>query len=166
MRTIIYIITLFLSFNSFSQSTFEYEFDENITLNIPEESEEGDLEGNPVVKGVIGSDIFVFTKTHKASSKVSGSDEAGLQVFFQGIKDGMIKTSKGELISEQMTTVGNEKAFNFTFSFMLKKDKKVVENFIFFYKNATYTMQFMTGEKQSEKFKIVRKDIIESVTFN
>ena len=51
MKKLIFALVLILNFNSYGQKVFEYEFDENITLNVLEETEEGELANGKFIKG-------------------------------------------------------------------------------------------------------------------
>lgn len=165
MKKLIFALLLISNFNSFGQKVFEYEFDENITLNVLEETEEGELANGKFIKGTFENETLTCSSSNKAKDRLATIDETGLLKIFQGIKDGSLKSTKGILISEEIIDLQNIKVSKFKFSFIVEGKNKVVESYVFAYKNIIYTIQFMNNEKEFEKLKDFRKDLINSIKF-
>jgi hypothetical protein len=165
MKRIILIILLISNFNSYSQKVFEYEFDENITLNVLEETEEGELANGKFIKGTFENETLTCSSSNKAKDRLANIDETGLIKLFQGIKDGSLKSAKGLLISEEIVDFQNIKVSKFKFSFLVEGKNKIVESYVFVYKNIIYTIQFMNNEKEFDKLNEFRKSLINSIKF-
>ncbi|RAR46361.1 hypothetical protein [Flavobacterium lacus] len=166
MKKLIYIFILLVNFSSFSQEFFDYEFDDNITIQVLEDTEEGEIAGGKYVKGTYKNEIVIFMSSNKGMDKMSNTDEAGLLRFFQGVKDGAVKSSKGTLLNEEIVTIQDQKAFKFSYTLHLDGKKNKVDTYVFLYKNISYTLQFMNNEKGFEKGNDLRKQILESIVLN
>jgi len=166
MKKLIYIFILLVNFSSFSQEVFDYEFDDNITIQVLEDTEEGEIAGGKYVKGTYKNEIVIFMSSNKGIDKMSNTDEAGLLRFFQGVKDGAVKSSKGTLLNEEIVTIQDQKAFKFSYTLHLDGKKNKVDTYVFLYKNISYTLQFMNNEKGFEKGNDLRKQILESIVLN
>ncbi len=165
MKKLIYMLLTVLSFNSFAQKTFEYEFDDNITLNVLEETEEGQMPNGKFIRGTFENEVVTFSNSNKARDKVATMTEADLLKLFQGVKDGNLKSTKGTLINEEIITLKNTKVSRFKISFALEAQHKIMETYVFTYKNIIYTFQFMNNEKEFEKLTKFRKSILDSIIF-
>ena len=163
MKTIIYSIILLLSFSGFSQELFLYDFDQNLSMNVPEDSGEYEMSGQTFIKGSIGDGTFVISKTNKGHEKLSLDGKSDLSRFFQGIKDGIIKASKGKILKDATTEIDNEKVLNFSYSMEIDGQQKIVDSYIFIWKKFTYTIQFVSSEIESENFKATKKQILDSI---
>lgn len=174
MKNLLYISFLFLNLNSFGQEVFEHEFDENITIDVIEDSEEGEIPNGKFIKGTFGSEIIVYSRSDKGKEVLKNIDESGRIKFIEGMKNGVLKSTKGTLISEtapstesyKVFSLENVKLFSFKIVFEIEGQKKIVENFNFIYKDSVYTIQFMNDEANFEDNKEFRKQILESIKFN
>ncbi|UPQ78942.1 hypothetical protein M0M57_15145 [Flavobacterium azooxidireducens] len=163
MRKVIYIFILLFSLSSFSQEVFDYEFDDNVTIQVLEDTEEGEIAGGKYVKGTYKNEIVIFMSSDKGMDKMSNSDEAGLMKFFQGVKDGALKSSKGTLLSEEVVMIQDNKAFKFSYTLTMNGKKNRVDTYAFIYKNISYSLQFVNNEKGFEKGNDLRTQILESI---
>jgi hypothetical protein len=166
MKKLIYVVLLLINISSYGQKVFEYDFDENISLNVLEETEEGELPNGKYIKGIFENEVFTCTSSNKAKDKLATIDETGLLRLFQGVKDGNLKSTKGTLISEEIINLQDTKVAKFKMSFTLEGKSKIVESYVFAYKNIIYTFQFMNNEKEFDKLNDFRKDIVDSIKFN
>lgn len=148
---------------SYSQDVFEYEFDENVTIEVLDNSEEGEIPGGKAVRGTHKNLIMVFSSSNKGKGKLSQNDEAGMMKFFQGVKDGAVNSSNGKLLQEEIINLHNQKVLKFTFTLVVNGKKNWVENYVFFYKDLVYTLQLMNTEKEFEKSSAFRKRIVDSI---
>ncbi|MGY3795716.1 hypothetical protein [uncultured Aquimarina sp.] len=161
MRKTIYILLLFTSLNSLAQELFEYDFDENLTLNVIDNSEEGEIANGKFVKGTFENETIVYLKSKKKGLKnVSGKK---LEKLFEGIKDGALKASKGKLISEGIIKINELDVLNYKYFIKQSEEKKIIENYVFVYKENIYTIQFMNNKDEFNKNTEFRKRIIESI---
>ncbi len=165
MRNFIFAILILLNFSCYGQKVFEYEFDENISLNVLEETEEGELPNGKYIKGIFESEVLTCSSSNKAKDKLATIDETGLLKLFQGVKDGNLKSTKGTLISEEIINLQNTKVSKFKISFTLEGKNKIFESYVFAYKNIIYIFQFMNNEKEFDKLNDFRKGIINSIIF-
>lgn len=161
MRKTIYILLLFTSLNSLAQELFEYDFDENLTLNVIDNSEEGEIANGKFVKGTFENETIVYLKSKKKGLKnVSGKK---LEKLFEGIKDGALKASKGKLISEEIIKINELDVLNYKYFIKQSEEKKIIENHVFVYKENICTIQFMNNKDEFNKNTEFRKRIIESI---
>ncbi|WP_299607268.1 hypothetical protein [uncultured Aquimarina sp.] len=161
MRKTIYILLLFTSLNSLAQELFEYDFDENLTLNVIDNSEEGEIANGKFVKGTFENETIVYLKSKKKGLKnVSGKK---LEKLFEGIKDGALKASKGKLINEEIIKINELDVLNYKYFIKQSEEKKIIENYVFVYKENIYTIQFMNNKDEFNKNTEFRKRIIESI---
>ena len=165
MKKLIFALLLIINFYSYGQEVFEYEFDENITLNVLEETEEGDLANGKFIKGTFENETVTCTSSNKAKDRLANIDETDLLKLFQGIKDGILKSTKGLLISEEIVDFQNIKVSKFKFSFIVEGKNKIVESYVFAHKNIIYTIQFMNNEKEFDTLKEFRKSLVNSIKF-
>ncbi|HBH99990.1 MAG TPA: hypothetical protein PLL09_09815 [Flavobacterium sp.] len=163
MKRLIYIFIVLVSFSSFSQEVFDYEFDDNVTIQVLEDTEEGEIAGGKFVKGTYKNEIVIFVSSDKGMDKMINSDDAGLLKFFQGVKDGAIKSSKGTLLNEEVISIQDQKAFKFSYTLNMEGKKNRVDTYVFIYKNVSYSLQFVNSEKGFEKGNDLRKQILESI---
>ena len=163
MKRLIYIFIVLVSFSSFSQEVFDYEFDDNVTIQVLEDTEEGEIAGGKFVKGTYKNEIVIFMGSDKGMDKMINSDDAGLLKFFQGVKDGAIKSSKGTLLNEEVISIQDQKAFKFSYTLSMEGKKNRVDTYVFIYKNVSYSLQFVNSEKGFEKGNDLRKQILESI---
>lgn len=166
MKRLIYIFIVLVSFSSFSQEVFDYEFDDNVTIQVLEDTEEGEIAGGKFVKGTYKNEIVIFVSSDKGMDKMINSDDAGLLKFFQGVKDGAIKSSKGTLLNEEVISIQDQKAFKFSYTLSMEGKKNRVDTYVFIYKNVSYSLQFVNSEKGFEKGNDLRKQILESIVLN
>jgi hypothetical protein len=163
MRKCIYAILILVNVSSYGQKVFEYEFDENISLNVLEETEEGELPNGKYIKGIFENEVFTCSSNNKAKDKLATMDETDLLKFFQGVKDGNLKSTKGTLIREEIINLQNTKVSKFKISLILEGKNKIIESYVFAYKNLIYIFQFMNNEKEFDKLNNFRKGIINSI---
>lgn len=163
MKKFLVVLLSLISFSGFSQGLFEHEFDKNLTLNVPDESEEGESGEMYFIRGKIENGIIVISKTSKGSSKISGSDEKELSLLYNGMKDGVLKSTKGTLLEEKFIEIDKVKIFNFKISAKVGEELKIIENYVFYFNKLTYSIQFLSSENGSDKFEKVKKDIIASI---
>lgn len=165
MKNLIYCLFLLVSFGNYAQQTFEYEFDERISLNVPEETEEGELSNGKFIRGNYQSEVITLSSSNKAKDRLSTMGDADVAKLFDGVKDANLKSTKGTLIAEEMTKLKNVKALRFKFSFLMDDQTKIVESYVFAYKNIVYTLQFMNNENEFEQSAAFRKSILDSISF-
>ena len=165
MKKFIYAVLILLNFSSYGQKVFEYEFDENISLNVLEETEEGELAIGKFIRGTFENEILTCLSSNKAKDKLATIDETGLLRIFQGAKDGILKSTKGTLISEEIINLQNNKVSKFKISMTLEGKNKIIEGYVFAYKKIIYTLQFMNNVKEFEKLNNFRKSIFDSIKF-
>lgn len=163
MRKVIYILILLFSLSSFGQEVFDYEFDDNITIQVLEDTEEGEIAGGKYVKGTYKNEIVIFMSSEKGMDKMSNSDEAGLLKFFQGVKNGALKSSKGTLLNEEFITIQGNKTFKFSYTLTLNGKKNRIDSYSFIYNDIIYTLQFMNLEKGFENGNDFRNQILNSI---
>jgi len=163
MKNFLIVLLFLVSFSSFSQGLFEHEFDKNLTLNVPEESEEGESGEIYFIRGKVENGIVVVSRTSKGSSKLSGSDEKALSLLYNGVRDGVIKSTKGTLLEEKYIEIHEIKIFNFKVSAKVGEETKIIENYVFHFDKLTYSIQFLSSEKGSDAFENVKRDIIASI---
>jgi hypothetical protein len=161
MRKTIYTLLLLTSLNSFSQELFEYDFDENLTINVIDNSDEGEIANGKFIKGTFESETVVYLKSKKEGLKNLNGKK--LEKLFDGIKDGAIKSSKGKLISEESIKINGLDALNYKYSAKLNGEKMIIENYVFLYKENIFTIQFMNNKNVFDKNIEFRKGIIESI---
>ena len=161
MRKIIYTILLLTSLNSFSQELFEYDFDENLTINVIDNSDEGEIENGKFIKGTFESETVVYLKSKREGLK--NLNEKKLERLFDGIKDGAIKSSKGKLIGEELIKINGLDVLNYKYSVKLNGEKMIIENYVFLYRENIYTIQFMNNKNVFDNNIEFRKGIIESI---
>lgn len=161
MKKIIYTLLLFTSLNSYSQELFEYDFDEYITINVIDNSDEGEIENGKFVKGTYESETVVYLKSKKKGLK--SLNEKKIKKLFDGVRDGAVKSSKGKLIDEKLLKLNGLDVLNFKYSAELNGEKNIIENYVFFYKESIYTIQFMNKKSMFDENVEFRKGIIESI---
>ncbi len=161
MRKTIYTLLLLTSLNSFSQELFEYDFDENLTINVIDNSDEGEISNGKFIKGTFESETVVYLKSKKEGLKNLNGKK--LEKLFDGIKNGALKSSKGKLISEELIKINGLDAFNYKYSTKLNGEKMIIENYVFLYSENIYTIQFMNNKNVFENNIEFRKGIIESI---
>lgn len=174
MLKFIYNAIVFFSLNCFSQEVFQYEFDENLTIDVLDNAEEGVIANGKFIRGIYDTEIIVYTKFDIINEVSKISDDKGMNKFFNGIKKGVLNSTKGTLISETFSTtedfkvfsVENVKLFYIKIVLEVQEQKKIVENYSFIYKGAIYSIQFMIDGDNFDKNKAFRTNIIESIKFN
>lgn len=164
MKSIICTIILLISISGFSQEVFLYEVDEYLSMNVPDDSAEGEMSGLTYIQGTMGDILVNISKTDKGSEKIA--KETDLTRFYEGVKSGSLKASKGKLISEGIVEINNQEVFNFSFSAKIDGEDKIVNTYIFFWKEYTYTIQFMSSENESDHYKNSINIIIDSIQLN
>lgn len=165
MKKIIYVIILLYSITGFSQEPMLYDEDPNISLLIPEDSEEGETKDQTFIRGSIGEDVFIFSKSNKDFEKLAANENEEMPKFYKGMKDGMIKATKGKIIKDVMVKIDDHEVVNFVYSIQVEGQTKVVDNYFFFYKKFAYSIQFLSPEKESEDFKKTKDQILQSIKF-
>ena len=166
MRKLISVVLLLMTITSYSQEVFDYAFDENISLNVLVDTEEGELPYGKYIRGVFENEVVTFSSSTKAKDMLATADETSLLKLFQGVRDGNLKATKGVLISEEIINLQQIKVAKFKISCTLESKNKIIESYVFAYKNIVYTFQFMNNDNESEKLNNFRKSIIDSVQFN
>ncbi|WNM18695.1 hypothetical protein [Flavobacterium capsici] len=166
MSKLFYVIVFFLSFSGYSQELFEYNFDDNITLNVLEETEEGQMANGKFIRSTFENEVITLSNSNKAKDILPTMNETSLLKLFQGVKDGNLKSTKGTLLNEEIITFNNIKVSKFKISLLLEGQKKVFETYVFAYKNIIYTFQFMNNESEFENLKNLRKSILDSIKFH
>ncbi|WP_108805588.1 hypothetical protein [Aquimarina sp. Aq107] len=161
MRKTIYTLILLTSLKSFSQELFEHEFDKNISINVIDNSEEGEIANGKFIKGTFENETVVYLKSKKKGLKNLNGKK--LEKLFDGIKDGALKSSKGNLISEDLVKINELDIFNYKYSAKLNGEKKIIENYVFLYNENIYTIQFMNNKDEFDKNTEFRRGIIESI---
>lgn len=166
MRKLISVVLLLMTITSYSQEVFDYAFDENISLNVLVDTEEGELPYGKYIRGVFENEVVTFSSSTKAKDMLATADETSLLKLFQGVRDGNLKATKGVLISEEIINLQQIKVAKFKISCTLESKNKIIESYVFAYKNIVYTFQFMNNDNEFEKLNNFRKSIIDSVQFN
>jgi hypothetical protein len=174
MKKLLHIAIFLLNLNSFGQELFEYEFDENITIDVLADAEEGEVPNGKFIRGTYESEVIVYSKFDIIKEASNISDENGMIRFFKGMKKGILNSTGGRFISETSSLIENVKVFSiekvklFYFKIILEVEKqnKIVENYSFIYKDVIYTIQFMNDADTFDDNKEFRKQILESIKFN
>jgi len=174
MKKLLHIAIFLLNLNSFGQELFEYEFDENITIDVLADAEEGEVPNGKFIRETYESEVIVYSKFDIIKEASNISDENGMIRFFKGMKKGILNSTGGRFISETSSLIENVKVFSienvklFYFKIILEVEKqnKIVENYSFIYKDVIYTIQFMNDADTFDDNKEFRKQILESIKFN
>ena len=164
MKSIICTIIFLISLTGFSQEVFFHDVDEYLSMNVPEDAVEGEMSGLTYVQGTMGDILVNISKTDKGSKKLA--KETDLTKFYKGVKEGSLKASKGKLIDEGIMQIDNQEFYNFSFSANIQGEDKIINTYIFFWKEYTYTIQFMSPENESEHYKESVSSIIDSIELN
>lgn len=163
-----YMICLFVLLSGLSAASqdanalIEHEFDANLSLLIPENSQEGENGGQKFIQGFLGEDMVLMSMSNK-TAKLSFDDDASLKKLFDGVRDGALRSTRGKLLEEKMVEIGGTKALNFTASIQVEGISKVFDSYVFLWNKMTYTLQFLCGEKESESFRTNKQNILESI---
>ncbi|MVO07608.1 hypothetical protein GOQ30_00350 [Flavobacterium sp. TP390] len=165
-KILFFAVFVLFNLHGFSQEVFQYEFDENLTIDVVEEAEEGELLDGKFVKGAFGNEIIVYLSSDKPKDIFKGKDEKKKVNFFKGVKDGLLKSAKGKLVSEEEFVLNDVKIYSFTIDFVAGGESKRTQSFNFFYKGFIYTIQFMNAQDEFEKNNDFRKKILDSIEFN
>jgi hypothetical protein len=165
MKKIIYVVLLFLNFTSYGQQVFEYEFDENITLNVLEETETAEIANGKYIRGTFENEVLIFLSSNKLKGKLGEKNETNFSKGFQGIKDGILKSTKGKIIYEENIKLNNVEISRSKIEFTLEGQNKIIDTYAFLYKEIIYTLQFMNNENEFDKLIEFRKGILNSIIF-
>ncbi|RZJ67168.1 MAG: hypothetical protein EOO50_06500 [Flavobacterium sp.] len=163
MKTFLFPLILLFTLNGFSQELFQYDIDENMSMLVPDDSGEGEMSGQTFIRGSIGDDTFIISKTSKGLDKLNLDKNPDLTKFYEGVKGGILKSSRGRVVKDTMVEIDGHKVLNFVYSMQVEGQPKVVDSYIWVYKKLTYTIQFVSPEVESENFKTTRKQILESI---
>ncbi|WP_026704366.1 hypothetical protein [Flavobacterium soli] len=162
MKKILLILFFALSNSSFAQELFLYEFDETLTLEIPDDAEEGELQDVTFVRGLIDDGYITVTKD-KLTTGVVDLKDFNNEAFFEGIKNGVLKKSKGAILKDAIMEIDGVKVLHLTFSLEMEKELKVVEMFAFVKKHSSYLIQLLEFKKDSDTFKTTKERIVNSI---
>ena len=164
MKSIICTIILLISVTGFSQEVFFHDVDEYLSMNVPEDAVEGEMSGLTYIQGTLDDILINISKTDKGNKKLA--KQTDLTRFYEGVKSGSLKASKGKLISEAIIEIDNQEIYNFSFSATIEGEDKIINTYIFFWKEYTYTIQFMSPENESDHYKESVSSIIDSIELN
>lgn len=165
MKNISFTLLLLLTITGYSQPLFEYEFDKNITIEVPEETEEGQIPNGKFIRSTTDGVVFTFSSSDKAKERLATIDDAGLTTLFQGVRDGNLKSTKGTLVFDEIITLQNIKTAHYRFTFLSEGADLMVESYVFTYKNLLYILQFRSTEKDATNHEAYRKRIIDGIRF-
>ena len=101
LKNLIYFVLINVNISSFGQEAFEYDFDETISLNVLEDTEEGPMPNGKYIRSVFKNETITFSSSNKAKNILPTINEDGLQKLFQGVKAGNLKSTEETLINKR-----------------------------------------------------------------
>lgn len=165
MKRVIIVFLLFFISKSFGQNLVEYQVDEDFFVNLPTDIEISETSQQKVVKGFIENDVVIITKTIQKDTIVTIENEQDLLKYYKGAQEGLLGQSKGILLKKEIIEIKGLKVLNVRFKMQIDNEEKVLDSFMFFLNNHTYSLVFIHSFDSNENFKLQREKIISSIKF-
>ena len=142
MKQPFFIFLTFLANQGFGQNTIEYKVDSNLSVRLPDTYEIRDTLGLRIVFVTFDSGYTVVVKTPTTGKyKVEISTEKDLLEYYDGVRQGVINSTKGNLIGEAVIEKDNLKLKRFSIKATKGEDIYYVENISLLLNNNSYLIQ-------------------------
>lgn len=159
------IIIFFLSLHSYSQNLVKYKIDENVSINVPEGFEETEWSEQMYVRAFIDNSIVLVTKSSEKYSGVKISNESELLEYYEGVLNGILKSSEVKLEKNNIIEINGLKVLKVSSDAIISDERKICDHFVFSLKGFTYSVQFIHSDVKDENFEKQRQKIISSIDF-
>ncbi|MEO5775688.1 MAG: hypothetical protein ABIQ27_02215 [Flavobacterium sp.] len=163
MKQLTLLFTL-LSLNCFAQNT-KYKFDETLSIELPKEHSIVDTLGLRRISAPLNIGNIVITKTIEEQIETNVFDEAQLQEYYKGYQKGFMKGCKGKAISEEIIKINNVIVSKSVFAMPGNDESIVVENYVIYLKDHTYTVGFFLPNNIESNFNKEKQKILSSIKF-
>jgi len=161
-----FLITfILLSLNIFSQNLVKYKIDENVSVRIPEGFEELESSGQMFARGFIGNAIVLVSKSSEEYSGVKPENDSQLLEYYEGLKNGILKTPDGKLKKNDVIEINGLKSLKVSSNITIENEAKIFDTFIFLLKGITYSVQFIHSVEKDENFESEKQKIVSSIEF-
>lgn len=167
MKQILLITLILLSANSFGQKTIEYKIDDNLTITLPDNYQVLDTLGQRMIKAPVDYGLILISKfpiQDKAS--ISFTNNNGLVEFYNGIQEGVVKSSQGELISQEITDINKLKFIKFSYKAKMGGDIQIRDCLGVLLEENIYLFNFWQSESMVKEMKKQREVFFASLKIN
>lgn len=153
------------SLNLFSQQDWiNYNIEDYISIKLPTEPVVFDTLGTTTISSETDYYIIVLSKmsnNSKVNVRISSEDE--LAKFYEGVVNGYLKSTKGELVDKILSKIANLKTVNYSIRLVRENENRIYFIQSVFVKNCMYTFQFLQLEDDNKELKETRDKFFNSI---
>lgn len=150
-----YFIAIFflISLNCKSQNHIEYQLDNDVKISIPENFNVTDTLGQTFINAEFENGLIIIGKSQEKEKSVNIENEQDLLNYYKELKNGVLKSINGKLISESIIEKNNLKIFRFSFLYEFEEIRQIIDCEVIFLNGYVYTFQFWSLESFYQKEK-------------
>lgn len=154
MKYYLIIVLTMLCFMSKAQEI--YELNENLTIGLPNNYEVTDTLGQKLISAQFDYSFVLIQKINNSGEmSVSIANEEELDEYYLGFKNGILKSTKGELVSSEFFYKGTLKLYRFSCRVPLEENQ-IRDYVVLFLNNQTYSLSYsqlesMVAELEPER---------------
>lgn len=158
------VILFFLAINSFGQEIIRYKIDENISIRIPDNYEIKDTLGQSVIKASVPYGLILIMKGPNVGNMATSiSDEESLIRYYKGFQTGLIESSNGKFIDEEIINKDGLKFSQFSYRSTLNSEIQFRSCLVLFLNENTYTVQLWQLDSMKEQMHYTSDNLFSSL---
>ncbi|MBS4036470.1 MAG: hypothetical protein KGZ85_18555 [Ignavibacterium sp.] len=162
------LLVIVSSIYLFSQQDWiNYNIEDYISINLPTEPIVFDTLGTTTISSETDSYIILITKMNnnsKVNAKISSEDE--LNKFYEGVVNGYLKSTKGELVDKNLSKIANLRSVSYSIRLTRGDENRLYFIHSIFIEDCMYTFQFLQLEIDDEELKETRDIFFNSINIS
>ena len=164
MKAIFITIFFLLAISVYSQDLVEKKIDDNVSLNLPENTITKDTLGRHLMISQLLNGLIIITKAELNTAIVIPNNKK-LKSSYSAFQRGVLKGLKGTSISEEILTIHDIKVSLMKCTATVNNEFKHVDSYGLFLENHYYSITFQEAEPLDENFAEQKEKIISSLRF-
>ena len=162
MKKILFTLLTLLAIDGFGQTWIDYMMDDNLTISVPEDFVLMDTLGQRIVQARIDNALIMIQRIKNDGETVVYFAE-NLTKAYEDFQDGMIRSQKGELKSQQWIEESRVLFNEFSYYATLGEEKQLRHCRALFINDNWYAIQFWEVESMTDELAPEREKLFSSI---
>jgi hypothetical protein len=166
MKKFLFTILTFITLHCSAQEWIEYKFDDNLTVDIPENSTIIDTLGQHLVRAVLDNAVIVIQRLPNTGETATNiKDKEELIKNYEGFQQGVVGSQHGKLINQKFHERQGLQVTEFSYSASMAEEQQLRYSLVVFLNENWYTVNFWEIESASAESKNDRDRLFSSIKF-
>ena len=164
MRRILLTLLTLLAIDGFGQTWIDYKVDDNLTVSIPDNFTVMDTLGQTIIRSSIDNALVMIQRIpNKGETAAVIQFEENLIKAYEGFQNGIIRSQKGKLKSQQWIEKSRVQLNEFSYYASQGEEKQIRHCLALFINNYWYAIQFWEVESMTDELAAEREKLFSSI---